>query len=440
MTKKIKILIGIIAVMLIIYGALLVMSNIKAKNPQSNLFDVKSLFPSYGSNTQNNQPTTDVTGNTGGDTLITTPEDTGPQTLFLLSDQMIAGSGIIARQYPKPVDPNAPIVPVVPLKKGTKPAPLPPTPMITKYVVRFAEKATSHIGEWSAETHASTRISNTTIPKIQEAYFNSTGTNVLLRYFNEGSNQIDTYGAVIVPGKTKDELGHLIGNFFPYNISDLVVSPNKNRVFYVYPVNGDTVGTTANFDGGDKKQVFSSKFNEWMPGWATPNAVTVTTKASRYFPGFMYAIPTTTSLNRILGNVTGLATLMSPDGTAVLYSDTGSAEPHLYIYTIRDGTKRDSGLRTLADKCAWASDSTSFYCGVPTYVGTDILPDAWYQGTVSFSDQLWRMNVRANVSSVVLNPSDTGHDFDITNIEISGDQSLLTFIDKKTLTLWALML
>ncbi len=437
MTKKIKILIGIIVVMLIIYGALLVMSNIKAKNPQAGVFDVKSLFPSYGSNQQNNQPAGEVVENPG-----TFPDQSAPDTtiqhLFLLSDQMIAGSGIIARQYPRPVDPNAPIVPVVVPKKGVKPAPLPPTPMDTKYFVRFAEKATSHINEWSAETKIVSRISNTTIPKIQEAYFNSTGNNVLLRYFNEGSSQIDTYGALIVPGKTKDELGHLIGNFFPYNISDLVVAPSKNRVFYVYPVNGDTVGTTSDFDGGNKKQVLSSKFSEWMPGWATPTAVTVTTKASRYFPGFMYAIPTTTSLNRIIGNITGLATLMSPDGTEVLYSDTTGVEPHLYIYNIKDGTKRDSGLHTLADKCAWASDSISFYCGVPAYFGNDILPDAWYQGTVSFSDELWRMNVNANVSNVVLTPNNESHDFDITNIEIAQDQSLVTFIDKGTLTLWAL--
>ncbi len=423
--------------MLIIYGALLVMSNIKAKNPQAGVFDVKSLFPSYGSSSQTNQPTGEAVENPGSFPDQSAP-DTSVQRLFLLSDQMIAGSGIIARQYPRPVDPNAPVVVVAPPKKGTKPAPLPPTPMDTKYFVRLAEKATSHINEWSAETKIVSRISNTTIPKIQEAYFNSTGNNVLLRYFNEGSSQIDTYGALIVPGKTKDELGHLIGNFFPYNISDLVVSPSKNRVFYVYPTNGDTVGTTANFDGGDKKQVFVSKFSEWMPGWATPSAVTVTTKASAYFPGFMYAIPTTTSLNRIIGNVTGLATLMSPDGTLVLYSDTTSTTPRLYIYNIKDGTKRDSGLHSLADKCAWASDSISFYCGVPAYFGNDILPDAWYQGTVSFRDDLWRMNVNANVSSSIFSPGSEGRDFDIMNIEVAPDQSFVTFIDKNTLTLWAL--
>jgi hypothetical protein len=124
----------------------------------------------------------------------------------------------------------------------------------------------------------------------------------------------------------------------------------------------------------------------------------------------------------------------------VLYSDTTSTTPRLYIYTIKDGTKRDSGLHTLADKCAWASDSISFYCGVPAYFGNDILPDAWYQGTVSFRDDLWRMNVNANVSSSILSPGSEGHDFDIMNIEVAPNQSFVTFIDKNTLTLWALEL
>ncbi len=55
----------------------------------------------------------------------------------------------------------------------------------TESIIRFVDRATGNIYETSTSSLAVIRVTNTTIPKINEAYFNSDGNSVLLQFANE---------------------------------------------------------------------------------------------------------------------------------------------------------------------------------------------------------------------------------------------------------------
>ena len=53
-------------------------------------------------------------------------------------------------------------------------------------------------------------------------------------------------------------------------------------------------------------------------------------------------------------------------------------------------------LETLPEKCVWSkADASIFYCAVPENIPADnIYPDVWYQGLMSFSDAIWKVNIK----------------------------------------------
>ncbi len=167
--------------------------------------------------------------------------------------------------------------------------------------------------------------------------------------------------------------------------------------------------------------------------------IKLTTKPSYTVPGHMYAInPTTKSFVRVLGDVYGLTTLTSPDGKLVLYSDSNLS---LNIYDVNKKTSTPAGVRTLAEKCTWASVSV-LYCAVPNTVTPSQYPDSWYQGEISFSDKIWKIDVISGNTTIVGDPETTVGGEDIDGIKLMTDSSgkNLLFVNKKDSMLWGLEL
>lgn len=80
------------------------------------------------------------------------------------------------------------------------------------------------------------------------------------------------------------------------------------------------------------------------------------------------------------------------------------------------------------------STRLSFICGIsdsPSY--SQQTPDDWYQGTVSYNDDLLEINLKDGVNSYLLDiEEESGRILDITNLETNQDDSRLYFINKMT--------
>ncbi len=229
----------------------------------------------------------------------------------------------------------------------------------------------------------------------------------------------------------------LHGSFLPENITGFTVSPDKRRMFYIAKLTEGIIGVTANIEGSQKTQIFSSSFTEWLPLWAQNNLITLTTKASSLVPGFSYSLdPVTKNFEKITGDINGLTTLASPNGEKVLLGEGGNTLG-LSIYTIKTRTRGTLEIKTLPEKCVWANNSNLLYCGVPKTAEPKPYPDEWYQNIISFSDNIWSVDLVTGEMKII---AETKEDIDAIHLSLSNDEQILTFINKKTGELWALEL
>lgn len=309
--------------------------------------------------------------------------------------------------------------------------------------VRYIDQASGTVHQTFIDTIADKRVTENTIPRVHEAFFANSGTAAILRYVKGDNRTIETFSG-IVPKIMEggDTILEMRGSFLPENISALAVSPDNTKIFYLTPLGTSAVGTIANTDGSGKTQLFSSAFTEWTPQWATNRTILLTTKPSSNVPGYAYILDTSTrEFSKVLGNVLGLTTLMSPDGKKILYSKTAGngGSFTLALYDMDAKRTSDLGVDTLPEKCAWAADSITLYCAIPDAISRGAYPDIWYQGAISFSDSFWKLDIKTSLFKTLASPRDIGgQDIDGTNLVLDSRESKLLVTNKRDGTLWIL--
>ena len=96
-------------------------------------------------------------------------------------------------------------------------------------------------------------------------------------------------------------------------------------------------------------------------------------------------------------------------------------------------------IATIADKCAWAADDASVYCGVPLNPDSAyVYPDDWYQGAAHFSDRIWKIQVVGRYAQLVLDFSQAKRgDLDVESIAVDPAGAVLVFTNKNNGSLWS---
>ncbi|MFZ1019925.1 MAG: hypothetical protein WAN61_02985, partial [Minisyncoccia bacterium] len=69
-------------------------------------------------------------------------------------------------------------------------------------------------------------------------------------------------------------------------------------------------------------------------------------------------------------------------------------------------------------------------------------PDSWYQGTVSFSDQFWKIDLTTGNTTMLVDPITITGNQEIDGIKLALDdgENYLFFVNKKDSYLWELSL
>lgn len=378
------------------------------------------------------------------------PKESDELELTRVSSMPVAGFGVFLKERLKEVTPT-PTIPSggegentnPPAKGGT--GGQKPTPPATEFAtaLRYADRATGNIYQTFADKIEERKFSATTIPKIYEAVFGNGADAVLMRYLKTDAKTIQTFWGVlpkeVLGGDSAGEM-EVRGTFLPDDIKDMSISPDASSVFYLFNVGDGTIGTTLSLATGKKVQVFDSAFTEWLSFWPNSKIITLTTKPSSMVAGYMYKLdPITKIFTQVLGNITGLTTLMSPDGKIVLHSDNNLA---LRIYHTDTRTTETLGVRTLPEKCVWSKTTPFIYCSVPKSAGSLSYPDAWYQGEVSFEDQIWKISAEDGNAEIIADLSAISGGEEIDGIKLSLDQgeNYLFFVNKKDSFLWKLKL
>ena len=296
-------------------------------------------------------------------------------------------------------------------------------------IIRYIERSTGHIFETTSSSLEQERISNTTIPRIQKSTWSPSGDMVILQYLDENEILKSFYG------KVSSDVGTLEGWFLSNNITDIDVHEDGD-IFYVQKIGNGVKGFVSNFDGTESKTVLSSTISDWSPEWMG-DSVSITTRPSRDVEGIIYLLRSS-GYEKIL-STEGLITRVSPDGSKILLSISNSTETNLFVYERDTEEAAEVPFRTLAEKCMWGSDTTLF-CASPYNEVRGVVPDDWYKGTLSFSDDIWSYDTETEIARLVYDAEADGKVFDAMNLTIDSEQTLLMFTDKNNLTLWALSL
>jgi Tol biopolymer transport system component len=131
----------------------------------------------------------------------------------------------------------------------------------------------------------------------------------------------------------------------------------------------------------------------------------------------------------------------TPKGDRLLYSvyhSLNNFNPTLWTVYAQGNDigldRRNLGLNTWADKCAFA-DHETVYCGVPKELpeGAGLFPGL----ADDIPDYLYKVNLRTGSKTLIADPYGNFH---LTNLQVSPDGSTLYFVDGFTDTLQSIKL
>jgi hypothetical protein len=323
--------------------------------------------------------------------------------------------------------------------KVVKPTP-PPTELVP--ALRYVAKANGNIYETFADNIAEGQFSTTVIPQVYDAYFGNSGNSVAMRYLADEKTIATFLGTLPKEVLGADTIANnsVKGSLLPNDIESIGVSGDASSMFYLFDSGDNMIGTTLNLATNKKVQAFNSPFTEWLAQWPNSKIITLTTKAASGIPGYMYTMDSSgKNFNQVLGNINGLTTLTSPSGKLVLYGDDGL---NLSVYNTDTNTSTLLGVKTLPEKCTWNSGSVTVYCAVPRSIDGGQYPDTWYQGEVSFSDQIWSVDMKSGNTTLLVDPTTVsgGEDIDGIKLALDPSESYLSFVNKKDSFLWELNL
>lgn len=314
-------------------------------------------------------------------------------------------------------------------------------------VLQFVDRATGNVYQYLSQSESGEprRLTDTTIPKIEDVVWSSAGNSLVYRYLDNDTDTIDSFAGAITSSSTSGIIGQINGVFLSPNISEIVSNPKGDKIFGLLERSdgSGSYGVMSNFDNTSKKQSFDSPVSFWNISWPANSTITFTTKPTYKDYGYLYFFNTQTdSFERILGDLAGLSTLTNSDASLVAYSASQNNSFNLGVYGVKNKTSENITLSTLTDKCVWSiQNNTVLYCAVPQTINPDSYPDAWYQGTESFSDNIWKIDTKTGATTQIYQTGvNENANIDAMNLVISPDDKYLAFTNKNDLSLWILAL
>ncbi|MCF7865790.1 MAG: hypothetical protein K9M11_04815 [Candidatus Pacebacteria bacterium] len=441
-SKKTSLIIIILVVSLFVGGLIGFYFYTKNKNPGSTILggqvnrgNFGGYDPNNPNSNNNNNGTSSPIINTGTISEVKIPK------LRQISDVPTAGTDFISTPIYEETNKN--VEPAdLSASNSKKVVQKQPKIIDTKVTIRYIERGTGHIYETATSTLEKTRISNTTTPKIYEAYFTDKGDNLILRGLIGSSDIVSTqYASLVLASTSEGEVKNLEVKDLPIQMSQIAISPSKTQLFSIMETG--VRGLLSKIDGGSTVGIFDTPYREWIPSWPQEKNITLTTKASGFAPGFSYILNTQNKqITRVLGNIYGLTTLTSPNLSKVIYSASEKGTFSLNYLDRTSDIATNITLTTLPEKCIWSKlEESVIFCAVPENIAFSTYPDVWYQGLINFSDSIWKIDVDTGESRLIMNiQEEAGDVIDVTNLYLSPSEDYLVFTNKADLTLWGLQL
>ena len=296
-------------------------------------------------------------------------------------------------------------------------------------VVNFIERQSGNVYAYLVRAGTLTRTSNKTIPGIQSAIWTPDASLAFVRYLSgDNSSTINTY-ALYADGTN--------GFFLSQNLSDIAVS-STNILALSSGVNGSSASLLRT-DGTRSSEVFTTPLSSLRIAFAGKNQYLAFTKPTSSLHGSAFIVDSAGRFSRIAGPLNGLAAKASLSGKWALVSYTRNGAMQMNLVNTTTGESLQLPVATIADKCVWTANDSAIYCGIPADPPQNFnYPDDWYQGAISFSDRIWKIDVSGRYAQLVLDFSkETENPLDATALAIDPLNTALVFVNKNDGSLWS---
>lgn len=296
--------------------------------------------------------------------------------------------------------------------------------------VKYFKRATGHLYQIDQEGRTpEERLSHLTIAGARDAVWSPNKNHAVVSFLADSALK---HFALSYLGTSSQ------GVFLPNDVTDVAFSQKDERMAYVLPTGSVTSLFVASSDGTGQKNIFTTPLSQLNLAWAG-DEIHIAAKGSGLAPSFAERI-TLNGLPRVIArDIEGIDIQWNAQGTFAVISRTSLRGRNLATQIINAKGEIIAQLpfATIGSKCAWGRlEEETAYCAVPRTLPPATYPDAWWQGVVSFSDDLWRVNAATGEADQIFSESD----FDIINLFLSEAEDRLFFLNKKDSTLWTLRL
>jgi hypothetical protein len=302
----------------------------------------------------------------------------------------------------------------------------------TTTILMFVDRITGYVYGYNRKTNAVYQISNTTMPGIYDAYIFDNGKRIILRYFDAERKTIVSVLASIPKIHEKDQAKPLENiKYLPTQVTS--IAKNKDGTLISYLVSSDRGSSVYTINQKETILIESSPFKEWVLSYGG-DTLYATTKPSAYLEGQTVRLP---FFEYMVGQKTGLMT--TPGEGPSLFIHSMWSKTGLKTFISSEGKQNILSIRTIASKCAWGNKQF-LVCSIPETIprSSEGIPDDWFQGRVSFNDSLFTIDYQTGIASALYYFTEEQGKFDITNITLSKENTLLVFTKKQDYTLWLL--
>ncbi|MEK7515359.1 MAG: hypothetical protein AAB555_00285, partial [Patescibacteria group bacterium] len=251
-------------------------------------------------------------------------------------------------------------------------------------LVSYIERRSGNVYSYSVTTGTRTRTNNKTVPGIQSAVWLTDASVAFVRYLSGADfSTINTYALSASSSS---------GFFLSQNLSDVAVSPT-NILTLSSGVNG-SIASLSRIDGTRQSELFTTPLSSIRISFAGKNQYLAYTKPSAKLSGSAFLVDGSGRFSRVAGPLNGLVAKASPSGKWLIVSYASGSAMHMNLVNTTTGESLPLPVATVADKCVWTADDSAVYCGIPVSPPPNLnYPDDWYQGAVSFSDRIWKIDV-----------------------------------------------
>ena len=294
----------------------------------------------------------------------------------------------------------------------------------------YYKKSDGHLVSNSIGGGSEETVSNLTILNILEALWSPDKKKAIIIYQDGSALKKFITEATSTPKVT----------FLPQESTAPAWSPDGKSIWWLAQQNGTYTLISADISGKNQKKLgLSTPMPELTLSVIAPDLALLIPKTASFFetPLFLFSSKTSV-LNPVLTGF-GLLAISDPNPKTqnIVYTKTSRAGTldDLHFLDFKSGKDTSWPLKTLAVKCAFSRDSKLLFCAAPKDLPTRNLPEAWFEGKVSFTDAIYRIDLTTGKAEEVFREGG-----DVTSLIASDDAKKLFFIDKKTGFLYGLSL